>query len=94
MTNEEVFALLREVQQACQMHPDLVGDVVNAANQGVRARLAEMTNLTADIEALALLAMARRSKSMDGAVLAKLKKINGKSFVNWDSNIAELESKG
>ena len=50
-----------------------------------------MRELSANIEAVAMLAMARRTKDIDKALLAKLKQVNGKSFVNWDTDIAKLE---
>ena len=90
MTEQEILFLFT-VRDTCKANPSLVAEVVQAANAGLRDRFDEMRELSANIEAVAMLAMARRTKDIDKALLAKLKQINGKSFVNWDSDIAKLE---
>ena len=90
MTEQEILFLFT-VRDTCKANPEMVAKVVDAANSGLRDRLDEMRKLSADIETVAALAMARRTKDIDKALLAKLKQINGKSFVRWDSNIAKLE---
>ena len=90
MTEQEILFLFT-VRDTCKANPEMVAEVVQAANAGLRDRFDEMRQLSADIETVAMLAMARRTKDIDKALLAKLKQINGKSFVNWDSDIAKLE---
>ena len=90
MTEQEILFLFT-VRDMCKANPEMVAEVVDAANSGLRDRFDEMRKLSADIEAVAMLAMARRTKDIDKALLAKLKQVNGKSFVKWDSEIAKLE---
>ena len=90
MTEQEILFLVT-VRDTCKANPEMVAKVVDAASTGLRNRFDEMRKLSADIEAVAMLAMARRTKDINKALLAKLKQINGKSFVNWDSDIAKLE---
>ncbi len=90
MTEQEILFLFT-VRDTCKANPEMVAKVVDAANAGLRDRFDEMRKLSADIEAVAMLAMARRTKGIDKALLAKLKQVNGKSFVNWDSEITKLE---
>ena len=90
MTEQEILFLFT-VRDTCKANPEMVAKVVDAANSGLRDRLDEMRKLSADIEAVAMLAMVRRTKGIDKALLAKLKQVNGKSFVNWDSEITKLE---
>ena len=90
MTEQEILFLFT-VRDTCKANPEMVAEVVQAANAGLRDRFDEMRQLSADIETVAMLAMARRAKDIDKALLAKLKQVNGKSFVNWDSDIAKLE---
>ena len=90
MTEQEILFLFT-VRDTCKANPEMVATVVDAANSGLRDRLDEMRKLSADIEAVAMLAMARRTKDIDKALLAKIKQVNGKSFVNWGSDIAKLE---
>lgn len=91
MTEQEILFLFA-VRDTCKSNPEMVAKIVDAANTGLRDRLDEMRELSANIEAVAMLAMARRTKDIDKALLAKLKQVNGKSFVNWDTNIAKLEN--
>ena len=90
MTEQEILFLFT-VRDTCKANPEMVAEVVQAANAGLRDRFDEMRQLSADIETVAMLAMARRTKDIDKALLAKLKQVNGKSFVNWGSDIAKLE---
>mgnify|MGYP003598346632 CR=1 FL=1 len=90
MTEQEILFLFA-VRDTCKANPEMVAKIVDAANTGLRDRFDEMRELSANIEAVAMLAMARRTKDIDKALLAKLKQVNGKSFVNWDTNIAKLE---
>ena len=90
MTEKEI-RLLFTVRDTCKANPEMVAKVVDAANTGLRDMFEEMRELSANIEAVAMLAMARRTKGIDKALLAKLKQVNGKSFVKWDSDIAKLE---
>ena len=90
MTEQEILFLFT-VRDTCKANPEMVAKVVDAANAGLRDKFDEMRQLSADIETVAMLAMARRTKDIDKALLAKLKQVNGKSFVNWDSDIAKLE---
>ena len=90
MTEQEILFLLT-VRDTCKANPEMVAKVVDAANSGLRDRFDEMQKLSADIEAVAMLAMARRTKSIDKALLAKLKQVNGNSFVRWDDEIVKLE---
>ena len=90
MTEQEILFLFT-VRDTCKANPEMVAEVVQAANAGLRDRFDEMRQLSADIETVAMLAMARRTKDIDKALLAKLKQVNGKSFVNWDTDIAKLE---
>ena len=90
MTEQEILFLFT-VRDTCKANPEMVAEVVQAANAGLRDRFDEMRELSADIEAVAMLAMVRRTKGIDKALLAKLKQVNGKSFVNWDSEITKLE---
>ena len=90
MTEQEILFLLN-VRDTCKANPEMVVKVVDAANAGLRDRFEEMRELSANIEAVAMLAMARRTKDIDKALLAKLKQVNGKSFVNWTVDIAKLE---
>ena len=89
MTEQEILFLFT-VRDTCKANPEMVAEVVQAANAGLRDRFDEMRQLSADIETVAMLAMARRTKDIDKALLAKLKQVNGKSFVNWDTDIAKL----
>ena len=90
MTEQEILFLFT-VRDTCKANPEMVAKVVDAANAGLRDKFDEMRQLSADIETVAMLAMARRTKDIDKALLAKLKQVHGKSFVNWDSDIAKLE---
>ena len=90
MTEQEILFLFT-VRDTCKSNPEMFAKIVDAANTGLRDRFDEMRELSANIEAVAMLAMARRTKDIDKALLAKLKQVNGKSFVNWDSDIAKLE---
>lgn len=90
MTEQEIRFLFT-VRDTCKANPEMVAEVVQAANAGLRDRFDEMRELSADIEAVAMLAMVRRTKGIDKALLAKLKQVNGKSFLNWDSEITKLE---
>ena len=91
MTEQEILFLFI-VRDMCKANPEMVAKIVDAANTGLRDRFDEMRELSANIEAVAMLAMARRTKDIDKALLAKLKQINGKSFVRLDSDIAKLEN--
>ena len=90
MTEQEILFLFT-VRDTCKANPEMVAEVVQAANAGLRDRFDEMRELSANIEVVASLAMARRTKSLDKALLAKLKQVNGKSFVRWDDDISKLE---
>lgn len=90
MTEQEILFLFT-VRDTCKANPEMVAKVVDAANSGLRDRLDEMRELSANIETVAVLAMARRSKSIDKSLAAKLRAINGKSCFVWDSDIAKLE---
>ena len=92
MTEQE-FNLLSSVAAACKANPAFMLDVVSAANRGQLDRLDELNRMNADLETLAVLAMAKRTKNLDGAILKKLERINGHSYVRWDDEIATLKSK-
>lgn len=93
MTAEQELKFLWLVQETCKDNPHLIAEVVQAANSGLKAKLSQLNEKLADVESLAVLAMARRTKNIDRALLDKLKKINGKTCFVWDSTIKELENK-
>ena len=74
MTEQEILFLFT-VRDTCKANPEMVAEVVQAANAGLRDRFDEMRKLSADIEAVAMLAMVRRTKGIDKALLAKLKQV-------------------
>ena len=92
MTEQE-FSLLSSVAAACKANPAFMLDVVSAANRGHLDRLDELNRMNADLETLAALAMAKRTKSVDGPILKKLERLNGRSYVRWDDEIAALKVK-
>lgn len=91
---QEHYEFLAYVQAYVAKNPELSSYVVQAASAGVTDALDKIKELALNCESLAVLAMSRRTKSVDSCVLAKLKQINGKSRMNWDSEIADLEAKG
>ena len=92
MTEQE-FNLLSSVAAACKANPAFIQDIVSAATSGQLARLDELSRMNADLETLAVMAMAKRTKSLDGPILKKLEKLNGRSYVRWDDEIAALKAK-
>lgn len=92
MTEQE-SNLLSAVEDACKSNPALVAEVVAATNRGLAATIKDLHHLNADLETLAVLAMARRTKSTDGAILKKLEAVNGRSYVRWDDDIARMRAK-
>jgi len=91
--NQEQLQFLYNVEQYVSKHPELSAHVVSAASSGVESAMKRMQSLACDCETLAIMALARRNKSTDAAILSKMKQLQGRSFFVWDSDIEELEAK-
>ena len=91
--DEAKLAFLGSIKNGLKKWPGLLPQVLTAINAGVQAHIAEVNARAMDCETLAVMAMARRTKNTDQAVLANLKKLNGRSWCRWDEKIKELEEK-
>jgi len=90
---QEHYKFLSYVQEYIAENPEVSSYVVQAASAGVTEAMDKIKELALNCESLAVMAMTRRTKNVDSCVLAKLKQINGKSWMNWDSEIEALEAK-
>jgi len=84
------FAFIRGVTEYVKRNPDVVSGVYAAIQAGVLASLDEANSRAIAMEIVAMMAVQRKTKHGQELIVQKLKSLNGKTAMNWDSIINEL----
>jgi len=91
MTDHTQF--LSYVSNYVRQNPEIAAKVTDFVQHGLNQALNETRERAIDMEVALVAVTAKRFKGADGLLLSKLKKWEGRTSVNWESLIAELETK-
>lgn len=91
MTSEEVTFLVR-VRAFAKDHPNMIGDIVLAAQAGLDAKLNSLTRCRADMETVAVMALDARLYKQNRRHMAELlNRWNDSALsLDWSDRIEEL----
>ena len=89
MTRDGFLALVREYIKS---DPEAAAYVSDHVARGLNASRVDALERAADMEIALVVMLAKRYKGREELVLSKLRKWNGKSSVNWDSTIEQLDA--
>lgn len=81
---------LRYVRDYVRENPTVASHVTEFVAAGLQDGLDKAYERAADMEVALVCALSKRNKDMDGLILDKLKKWEGKTACNWSSTIHKL----
>ena len=101
MTHEEKQKFLHNVRTTIKTNPELLNETIMACTSGMNDHTIQLQRQVADFETIAVGFMSMANKRYDkkidlwatNLVLSKLKKHKNHCYINWTSDIQELEEK-
>jgi hypothetical protein len=91
--NQEHYAFLASIRDYVAENPTVAPHVAAFATAGIEIALNKAYERAADMEVALVCALSKRRKDMDGLLLTKLKKWEGRTSINWETEIKQLSSK-